>query len=248
MRQMFTGQCEQCKQPFEKFRRGNQPYRFCSLSCSSIATNRAREKSPEDKVHTRAAASRRWRQRHPEYVSTRRTRRVERDRDKIRMRPPLSDEEKQTIEMFYGQGFSFKQIAVKLSPRTGNTIANYLRTKFTIRPRPVPRGAKSHGWRGGRWKDQHGYWYIRIPSTDPLIEMGGKAGIAYEHRLVMARSLGRPLLPTESVHHVNGEPADNRLENLQLRQGKHGKHIVMACRDCGSHRVGPVEIMTLTED
>ena len=44
-----------------------------------------------------------------------------------------------------------------------------------------------------------------------------------QHRLVMEQALGRPLRDGENVHHLNGQRADNRLENLELWYDKQPK-------------------------
>lgn len=55
-----------------------------------------------------------------------------------------------------------------------------------------------------------------------------KGKLIYQHRLVMQEHLGRELLDTEVVHHINHDPSDNRIENLELIVS-HSEHMKQHC-------------------
>lgn len=61
------------------------------------------------------------------------------------------------------------------------------------------------------------YTVLRIPAQD-----GAPVHEILEHRYVVEQSIGRKLLPEETVHHINGQRHDNRIENLELFSSRHG--------------------------
>ena len=87
--------------------------------------------------------------------------------------------------------------------------------------------------RDGRFKTNNKNWaggkcmaagYVKI--RDPLNVMRDSRGYVWEHRLVMAKHLGRPLLRTEVVHHIDENKSNNDITNLILfsSQAEHISH------------------------
>lgn len=66
------------------------------------------------------------------------------------------------------------------------------------------------------WLNSRGYRMFTLRKSHPFSCMVDGRSSCYEHRFVVATHLGRPLKPTEHVHHINGNKIDNRIENLEL--------------------------------
>ncbi|MCK9524616.1 MAG: HNH endonuclease [Limnochordia bacterium] len=75
-------------------------------------------------------------------------------------------------------------------------------------------------YNGGKRQIRQGYTMVYLSKKDPFYPMANKGHYSMEHRLVVARHLGRCLLPWEVVHHKNGIKNDNRLDNLILLPNK----------------------------
>jgi hypothetical protein len=74
-----------------------------------------------------------------------------------------------------------------------------------------------------------GYIQTTVPKETPGAKKHTQANVwyMYEHRYIMQNYLGRALLPSEGVHHKDGNKTNNAIENLELRRINHGPGIAI---------------------
>jgi hypothetical protein len=79
-------------------------------------------------------------------------------------------------------------------------------------------------WKGGLVFEE-GYWRVMVP------EHPRASGRGYVKRciLVLEKKLDRPLFPDEVPHHINGDKADDREENLSVMNFR--EHDAHHCRE-----------------
>lgn len=71
---------------------------------------------------------------------------------------------------------------------------------------------RSSNWNGGTRTTAKGYKQVLMPEH----MRADKTGYVMEHILVWEKETGIPVPPSCCVHHLNGNKADNRIENLCL--------------------------------
>jgi transposase-like protein len=152
-----------------------------------------------------------------------------------------TDERKAEATRRHQAGEQFKDIAAAMGCGRDTVVRTLVELGVYEKP-PRRSGETHHSWQGGRIIDAAGYARVRVTDADRHLADATRTGYMMEHRLVMARMLGRRLLKSETVHHIDNDKQNNEPGNLQLRQGRHGKGAVFRCASCGSHDIEAVSL------
>ena len=91
----------------------------------------------------------------------------------------------------------------------------------------APRGPRHSDWKNGIWYSEDGYRFLHmelLSSQDQALArpmLARSRPYIAEHRLVVARRLGRPLLRDEHVHHRDANKLNNDDSNLEVVTPSH---------------------------
>lgn len=132
---------------------------------------------------------------------------------KQRQKPAPRDSAKNKILALADGQRSSAEIAVQIGCSEKH-VQNILRVHNAERlPRGAREGEQNHSYRGGRIVDLDGYILVSAPDDHPQAR---KTGLIYEHRLIAEKNIGRYLLLTEVVDHIDGLHLHNAPDNLRV--------------------------------
>ena len=126
----------------------------------------------------------------------------------------------QVKSLYADDGLTMQQCADRLHVTIGAIHKSLKRSGTETNHR---MGSGKRGKSKGRVAHSAGYMTIYAPYHPAVTK---PKPYVLEHRLVMEKHIGRYLRSDEVVHHINGNRADNRIENLKLftNHAAHMKH------------------------
>ncbi len=140
----------------------------------------------------------------------------------------VMDDNVDVLQELYHEGNTIAELAALMDCSIASVNRCLKRHGIKRRERSFPGspGKKSGMWKGGRYQVKRGYWVIHKDLLSPkeqrlFVNMFNRNRVL-EHRLVMARHLGRPLTVDEVVHHIDYNNERNDISNLRLMaKGEH---------------------------
>lgn len=140
------------------------------------------------------------------------------------MRRKFTDDELEQAIAAYQRGEIAARGAEAAYHVPGFTLLRHVRLRgIPVRPSGFPgrRGPDHPAWKGGRYVTDEGYVRVYVPDHP----WPRKGGYVYEHVLVIEREIGRRMLPSESVHHIDHNRSNNDRSNLEMTtRGSHARH------------------------